>query len=437
MSAHGLVFVMVFSKFPLAYITIRAAQEWKVDRLSEAARINGASAWTVWRTIEAPLLLPAYCSAAALVFMDTIGDFGLPASLAPVFNFPTLPFSIYVAIYTFPVRFDMAGVLSFYLVLLISAAMGLQFLAMRKSRFDFMTSRATHLEPVKVSRGKTAILALINFVVLLIALGIPFGSNAFLSFSDMITVANADAITLDNYRHLFTDNPLLLEGLYNSTRVAALTAIIGLTVGFFTAFVLTYTQVPFKRSIEVISLTSLAVPGVVLGIGYIFIWNQPWLSRIGLNLYGTPSLLIMASVAGAIPVITRVLTGGMAKIPLQLLQAAQIQGAGFWRRLVTILMPLSRVTLLSAGSAAFGSSVFNLALATMLFPRNFVLLPFAVRRPYATLNFGTAAASTLFAAAVIVSIILFIEFVFKKNLLMRGLRKIVRKTGSQAADQGD
>ena len=434
-STPGLIFVMVFSKFPLAYITIRAAQEWKVDRFSEAARMNGASAWTVWRTVEAPLLLPAYCAAAALVFMDTIGDFGLPASLAPVFNFPTLPYTIYTAIYTFPVRFDMAGVLSLYLVLLIAGAMSLQFLAMRKSRFDFMTSRATRLEPAKLPKKKTAVLTVINLAVLLISLGVPMGSNALLSISDVTTVANINAFTLDNYRNLFADNPILLEGLRNSIQVAAVTALIGLVVGFFSSYVLTYTKVRFKRAIDVMSLTSLAVPGIVLGIGYIFVWNQPWLARLGLGLIGTPSILIMASVAGAIPVITRVLTGGMAKVPSQLLQAAQIQGAGFWQRLATILIPLSKGTVVSAGSAAFGSSVFNLALATMLFPRNFMLLPFAVRRPYATLNFGTAAASTLFSAAVVVGVILVIEVIFKRNILskikLKSILSLFRSTGER------
>lgn len=75
----GLIAVMTLSKFPLAYLSVRSAMEWKVEQLAEAARLSGASPWRVWRTIQAPLLLPAFLAGAALVFMDTVGDFGLPA----------------------------------------------------------------------------------------------------------------------------------------------------------------------------------------------------------------------------------------------------------------------------------------------------------------------------------------------------------------------
>ena len=83
-SFPGLVFIMVLNKFPFAYVTIKAALEWKPERLSLAARMNGASPWEEWKTVQAPLCIPAYCSAAILIFMDTIGDFGLPAAISGV-----------------------------------------------------------------------------------------------------------------------------------------------------------------------------------------------------------------------------------------------------------------------------------------------------------------------------------------------------------------
>ena len=63
-SFPGLVFIMVLNKFPFAYVTIKAALEWKPERLSLAARMNGASPWEEWKTVQAPLCIPAYCSAA-------------------------------------------------------------------------------------------------------------------------------------------------------------------------------------------------------------------------------------------------------------------------------------------------------------------------------------------------------------------------------------
>jgi len=407
----GLIAVMALSKFPFAYLAVHTALEWKVDRLGEAGRLNGGSPWTVWRTIEAPLLLPAYCSGAMLVFMDTVGDFGLPASIAAVFRFPTLPYSIYSALYTSPIRFDMAGVLSFYLVLLIALAMSLQFCVMRKSRFDFLTARATRSTARTPARGKW-LLAAGNALLLILAAGVSFVSNLLASLTRPNGKAGV-AFTGEYYRELFDRGGQLGSGLLHSLEIAAGAALIGLIIGFFVSYVLTYSGFALRQAVDVISLVSLAVPGVVLGIGYIFVWNQAWLDKIGLLLYGKPAILVLAGVAGAIPVITRVLTGAMAKVPKGLLSAAQLQGASFGRRIRTVLLPLMRGALLSAALAAFGSGVFDLAVTSILFPPNFMTLPVVINKAFEDLKLGYAAAATLTGGGIVVAIILALERLLK------------------------
>ncbi|MFR8393434.1 MAG: hypothetical protein ACLVBJ_11405, partial [Pilosibacter sp.] len=137
------------------------------------------------------------------------------------------------------------------------------------------------------------------------------GSTVVMSFSDSISVANF-SFTLKNYEKVIVDSKELLNGLEHSLMIAFAAAIIGLVLGFFVSYVLNYSDFVLKRVIDVLSLVALAVPGVVLGIGYIFVWNQRWIESVGLKMYGTPRIIVLASVAAAIPVITRVLTGGMA-----------------------------------------------------------------------------------------------------------------------------
>ena len=404
----GLILVMTLSKFPLAYLTVYTAMEWKVDQFRDAARLCGGSSFKVWRTVQFPLLLPAYLSGAMLVFMDTVGDFGLPASIAAVFRFPTLPYSIYSALYTSPIRFDMAGVLSFYLVLLIALAMSIQFYAMRKSRFDFLSGRAIKSEPSRPRKGAIG-LTIGNLLFLAVVLGIPLGSTTLMS----LTSPTGNGLTLENYQMLFFNNSVLFEGLVHSLEIAAAAGLIGLIIGFIVAYVLNYSEFGLRRTIDILSLVSLAVPGVVLGIGYIFIWNQAWLEPFGLLLYGTPWILALASVAGAIPIITRMIVGAMAKVPNQLLTAAQIQGASFSRRMTTILAPLLKKALLSAGLAAFGASVFDLAVTSILFPPNFMTLPVVINKAFEDLKFGYASAATIFGGGLVILIIWMIERLFK------------------------
>lgn len=411
----GLILIMTLSKFPLAYLTTYSAMEWKVEQLTDAARLCGASKFRVWRTIQVPLLMPAILAGGALVFMDTVGDFGLPASIAAVYRFPTLPYTIYSAIYTSPIRFDMAGVLSFYLVVLIGLAMFVQFFALRKSRFDFLSGRATRV--TSKPSGKWGYpLAVANLIFLSVILGIPIGSNLIMSFSgsqaDKIKHSN---FTLAHYQQLISDHTELTVGLTHSLLIAAGAALIGLFIGLAVAYVLTYSKFGLKPVIEIISLVTLAVPGVVLGIGYIFVWNQRWLEPFGLLLYGTPWILVLASVAGAIPVITRIIVGALAKIPENLMFAAELQGGSLLHHLRYILIPLVRGALLTAALAAFGGSVFDLAVNSILFPPDFLTLPVVINKAFEDLKFGYASAATLMGGGFVITIILAFEIMFRKG----------------------
>ena len=121
--------------------------------------MNGASSFRAWRDVQLPLCIPAYCSAAMLIFMDTVGDYGMSSTITAVYSFPTLPYTIYSAICSSPVRFDMAGVLSIYLMVMIVAAMAIQSIAMGKRKYDFLDNGTEHVIPRKTGALKTAALS--------------------------------------------------------------------------------------------------------------------------------------------------------------------------------------------------------------------------------------------------------------------------------------
>lgn len=103
--------------------------------------------------------------------------------------------------------------------------------------------------------------------------------------------------------------------------------------------------------------------------------------------------------------------GRHGKIPGSLLTAAQMQGAGFFRKIRTILLPLLHNSSVSAVLAAFGGSVFNLAITTILYPPNYSTLPVYISDSYNDLKFGYAAAATMVGGAFIVGIMMLLEVV--------------------------
>ncbi len=407
-SYPGLVTVMTLCKWPMAYITIRTALEWEPIRLMHAARMNGANAFKVFKDVQLPLMLPALCSAAMLIFMDTVGDYGLSSTITAVYSFPTLPYTIYSAICTSPARFDMAGVLSLCLMLLIVIAMVIQYKALGSKRFDFLDNGTQQSVAKTISKAKTSLVTIISGIFMIIAIGIPIGSSLIMSFSSAISIEKF-SFTLDNYKNILLSDSTLLTGIGHSLGLAVIAAAVGLVIAFGCAYVLTYSKTPLKKAIDMTTLIAMAVPGVVLGVGYIFVWNQKWLVPLGLHLYGTPAILVLAVVAAAIPLINRILVAGMAKIPESLLIAAQMQGAGFVTKIKTILLPLLHNSAVSAVLSAFGGSIFNLAITSILYPPNWETLPVWISDSYNDLQFGDAAAATIVSGICIITIMVILE----------------------------
>tara|TARA_R110000868_G_scaffold199758_2_gene446754 strand:+ start:293318 stop:295072 length:1755 start_codon:yes stop_codon:yes gene_type:complete len=403
LSPGGLIVVMSLTQYPLAYLAVSAALHWDDPNYRHAAALSGASGWTILRTIRMPLLAPAALSGAVLVFVDVIGDFGLPAALSASYNFPTLPYSIYASVRQSPVRFELGGVLSFYLVLILAAAIIAYMRILRRSRFDFLTGQATASTPPAARRPR--VWTGVTVLVFLVTLGIPLSSSLQVSLSRSISGGlTPDNFTLEHYAAILGAGSRMIEGAGNSLGIAVVVAIGTTILGFLIGVVLTFTSFRGRVVIDVAGTIALAIPGIVLAVGYIFVWNQPFLSKIGLGLYGQPVLLVLAGIATAVPVAVRLQLGALAQIPANFLQAAALSGASLLTRLRTILAPLVAPALLSALVAIFASSVFDLAATTMLAPPNFVTLPVEILLEYDRGKYGYSTAGAIFTAGVVIAL---------------------------------
>lgn len=400
-SRPGLIVVMTFTQFPLAYLATAAALRWDDAAYRQAASLSGARPWTVARTIRLPLLFPAVLSGAVLVFVDALGDFGLPAALATSYEFPTLPYSIYASVRQSPVSFALAGVLSLYMVAILAVAIAAYLRLLRRSRYDSMTSRATVSAPPSARRpwARTTITALVVAVVL----GIPVGSSLQVSLSSSISGGLTPGnFTLEHYAEVFEGGGRMLEAARHSLTIAASAAVLTTVLGFAIAVLLTFTGFRGRTVIDLAGTVTLAIPGIVLAVGYIFVWNQPALERVGLALYGRPVLLVLAAVAAALPISVRLQLGALAQVPPSFLQASGLSGAGLFTRLRTVLVPLTSAAIVSAFAAVFASSVFDLAATTMLAPPNYITLPVEILLEFDRGRYGYATAGALFAAAIVV-----------------------------------
>ena len=109
----------------------------------------------------------------------------------------------------------MAGVLSFYLVLIIIAAMVLQYLIMGRKRFDFMDTGTVQAVPERPPKASGVLLNMAGTFLAFLTLCVPIGSTVIMSFSDSISVANF-GFTLENYKNVILESGDLLKGLEHS-----------------------------------------------------------------------------------------------------------------------------------------------------------------------------------------------------------------------------
>lgn len=400
-SPLGLIVIMSLNSFPFAYLATSGALHWNNRSLTDAAALAGVGSPTILRTIRLPLVLPAILSGWILVFTDVIGDFGLPAALSARFSFPTLPYSIYASVRQSPVSFDLGGVLSFYLVVIILFATLIYLALLRKSRHSFLSGQATRYRPPKARLPW--IWTTITTVVCLISLGIPIGTSLQVAITHTTHGGlAAENFTGDHFAEVFGTGSRMLEGLWNSLWIAVMAGIITTVVGFLIAVVLTFSQFKAKWLIDFASTVTLAVPGIVLAVGFIFVWNQPVLFNLGIGLYGSPALLIFIGVASALPVAIRLQIGALGQIPQNLLDAAALSGVGMWQRVRSILLPLALPAVISALAAVVASSVFDLAGTSMLAPPNFITLPVEILAEYDRGRFGYASAGALLSMVIVV-----------------------------------
>jgi len=220
----GLAVVMSLKSFPFAYLTVSAALQWRMEDYAHAARLNGAGPLRVLLSVRLPMLLPAVLSGALLIFIDVLGDFGLPAALATTYRFPTLTYAIYVAINQSPIRFDLAGVMAFYVTVIMLLAVVAYFRVLRSRRYDFLGARA-RLAPIE-ARNRALLPNAIAFAALALALLIPIGASVLVSFTDRISRGiSIDNLTLRHYGYVLETGGAFLSALRTSMGIAAQAAI--------------------------------------------------------------------------------------------------------------------------------------------------------------------------------------------------------------------
>lgn len=283
----GIIAGSVFFTFPHAMIIIQTALSISDARLYEASDALGASKSKTFFTVTLPGARYGLISAAFVVFNLVITDFGLPKVIGGQFN--VLAVDIYKQVIG-QQNFEMGAVVS--VVLLIPAMLAFAIdRAMQKKQVAALSARSVPYEP-KPNRNFDRIM----FTYSLVIAGLVIGTLAICQYAALIKFWPYDlSLSLANYDFDVMDGGGW-GSFYNSIKLAFLVSIIG-TVVVFTGAYMVEKSTGFNTGrtlFQFLAMLPMAIPGMVLGLAYIFFFNNP---NNPLNfVYGTMAIMVICTV---------------------------------------------------------------------------------------------------------------------------------------------
>jgi iron(III) transport system permease protein len=283
----GIVIGSVFFTFPHALIIITTALAISDARLYEAAECLKASRWRIFWTVTIPGARYGLISAAFVVFNLVITDFGLPKVIGGQFNM--LAVDIYKQVIG-QQNFEMGAVVS--VVLLVPAMLAFAVdRVVQKRQVAQLSARSVPYQPKPKPRFDALALAYCVGVAIFI-----LGLLGVCQFAALIKFWPYDlSLSLKNYAFDLMDGGGW-DSYYNSIQMALLTAVFGTLVVFIGAYMVEKTRgfESGRALFQLLAMMPMAIPGMVLGLAYIFFFNDP---RNPLNfLYGTMAILVICTV---------------------------------------------------------------------------------------------------------------------------------------------
>lgn len=391
----SLVVVQVLAFFPIAYLTLAGILEAIDDSVEDAALSMGASRWQVFRTVTLPLALPGLASALLLVLIQSLEDFSNPAVLSG--DFSTLAVEAYRVITG---QFDMntGSVLALLLLIPTLLAFACQRYRMRNRSFVTITGKPTQKR--RKIHEKKIVWPLFAFC-LLVTCGILMLYLTVIAASLVHTWGVNFGLTLRHYQYVLSVGR---QELVNTLILALIAAPIGGFLGLVLAYLNVRKRFLGRKYLSIASLLSFAIPGTVLGIGYLNTFNRP-----PLLLTGGAVILVAAFVFRNLPVAIESGTATLLQVDPSLEEASSILGAGDALTFRKVLLPLLKQAFFSGLVYSFVRAITAVSTIIFLISPAWTLATSRIFSLFESSKYSDAAAYVTVLIAIILVTILILE----------------------------
>jgi iron(III) transport system permease protein len=406
----GVAVAQTLAFIPLAYLMIENTLMSLNPNLEESAYDLGASEVRIIRTITIPLLAPGILKAGLLVFVMTIAEFGNAAILGG--RTPFLAPDTYQMIIG-EGDFEMGSVLSVVLILPCIMVFFLHNYLLTGKKFTTIGGKPVASEPRKMTP-----LVLVPFVIIsLIAVGailISFAVVLFASFTKIFGINNQVVLT-----HILNFDSNL--AIYNSIKVSLIAAFIGAIIGTLLSYVIVRGKFFGRTFVEMVSLSGFALPGTVIGIGYLLAFNAP-----PFKLTGGIMILALNCVFRFIAVGVEAGISKLHQINIEIEEASSDLGANFIQTFTKVVLPIMFPAFIAGFIYTFMTSIVSLSAVVFLVSPGFDLAAVKIFDAAVYGEIGIASATTMKLVAIVVVCMIILNILTKRKKLEVTQKAVVR-----------
>ncbi len=397
---RGLVLVQVLTFFPVAYLVMVGLLQEIDPSVEEAARDLGASRYQVFSTVTLPLMVPGIANAGLLVFIQSVADFGNPMVIGG--NYTTMAVQIYMQGIG---SLNMSGATALAIMLLLISVFAflLQKYYIGKKSYITVTGKVSRarvlIDDKKIVKPISIIIILISILVGMMYILIPIGSFVKLWGVDY-------SLTLDHYKYVFN---IGFKPIYDTTRLALIATPITGILSMIVAFLVVRKKFLGRTYMDFTTMLSIAIPGTVVGLGYVITFNKP-----PIVLTGTGVILIIAFVMRSMPVGIRSGMAALQQIDPSIEEAACVLGADSKKVFTSVTLPMIKPAFFSGLVYAFARSMTLVSTIIFLVSAKYSLLTVTTMSQIDQGKIGVAYVYSTILIVIVGSIIAIMSYALKK-----------------------
>ena len=393
----GIVIGSVIYAFPVAYLMFSDILHYEDMTPYEAARVLGLSKWRQFTAITLPYLRRPLVSIIFSVFTLVITDYGVPLMVGG--QFKTIPVVMYQEVIG-QLKFGRGAVYGAILLIPAVATFLLDLLSRDRGNSSYVTKseerKSTPLSRVFAYVGCTLtsafiLLPFLAFILLAFAKQYPTNLTPTLN-----NIAIAFRLGADHY-------------LVNSVVIALSVAVAGTAIAFVTAYFTARMRSPASRFLHLASITTGAIPGVVLGLSYVLVFNKT-------PIYGTIIVLVLVNTVHFIASPYLMIYNSLSKINENLEGVAHTMGIKRSLLMRDVLIPQCKYTLLEMGSYFFVNCMMTISAVSFLA---------TTRNKPVSLMINQFEAQMQLECAAVISLMILLT-----NLLIKGVIHVLKKKHS-------